>query len=277
MTEELSDLYGNCREAANILTDSGAGLKNMLSVLKMASDLLLPYIENAGDPRLDMYAAMLRHSYYGLLRLTNNIGEMGDVLNGGMALARTSFDIVAAVRDLAGTVDHLVRGSGARVLFESREKRCVICADRRRLDMLLLNLLSNSLQNAPGGLVRVSVVSCADRVVLCVSDNGPGIRGDALPSAWSSYGAPRALAARAGGAGMGLALVQHIARRHGGSAVLESSPGKGTTVTVSLPAGQPAARKMPADGANDDGGMQQLLAELSGVIGYEKYTQLYLD
>jgi hypothetical protein len=63
---------------------------------------------------------------------------------------------------------------------------------------------------------------------------------------------------------------------HGGSAVLESRPGGGTTVTVSIPVFAEAVTEPGPGIAGDDGNsIRQFLTELSGVAGYEKYTQLY--
>jgi signal transduction histidine kinase len=222
---------------------------------------------------------MISHSYFGMYRLTDNLSALAAILRGDAAAARTSYDIVGACRALVASTAHLTGDSGCRLRFESNEESLVISADRRLMNKLLLNLLSNSLMNtAPGGEVTVSVLSVGERIVLSVCDNGSGIRGEVLPTVWNRYGTLKAPAEKTGGVGLGLTLVQHIARLHGGSAVLESRQGEGTTVTISLPAeapGTPCGGFELAD--NGDYGTQQLLAELSGIVGYDKYTQLYLD
>jgi signal transduction histidine kinase len=270
---------GGHTETAELLSAAGVELRNQLSVLKMASGLLFSSIENLGNPRLGKYMSMIYHCYYNLLHLTNNISDLGAFIRGDAPLARTSFDIVASCRDLLGTVAHFAENSGVELRFESNEDSCYIYADRLRLDKLLLNLISNSLKSMTrSGLVTVSVTSAVDRVVLSVSDSGDGIRGDVLPTAWSRYTAPRDLSEYTGGVGLGLSIVQHIARLHGGSAVLESKPGEGTTVTVSLPIEKPDTadlRVLVAD--NDGAGMEQILTELSGVVSFDKYTPLYMD
>ena len=266
-------------ETAELLTAAGVELKNMLSVLKMAAGLLAPYIEAMANPRVAKYSAMIYHCFYNMLRLTNNISDLGAFLRGDATLTRSSFDIVTSCRELIGTVTHLTEDSGAVIRFVSNEDSIHIYADRLRLDRLLLNLLANSLRSLTrGGIVVVSVKSAGDRVVLSVSDCGDGISAEVLPTAWSRYGAPRDLAEFTGGIGLGLAIVQHIARLHGGSAVLESKAGEGTTVTVSLPVVYPEAPDFRTRLADYDGyGMEQILTELSGVMNYEKYTQVYMD
>lgn len=282
MTGQYSNLPGTGREAAEtaeLLSATGAAMKNMLSVLNMASGLLFPSVESFGNPQLDKYASMISHCYFGMHRLTDNLSALAGILRGDAAPERTTYDLADAWRGLVASAAHLTDGGGCRLRFESSEECIVVSADRHLMNRMLLNLLSNSLLNtASGGEVTVSVLSAADRVVLSVHDSGAGIRGAVLPTAWNRYGAPKEPMERMDGVGLGLAIVQHIARLHGGIAVLESRPGEGTTVTVSLPArapGTPIDETEPAD--DGDGGMQQLLTELSGVVSYDKYTQIYLD
>jgi signal transduction histidine kinase len=264
------------RETSEVLLSASVELRNMLSVMKMASDLLLPAIEDLGNRHTDRYASMLCHCFYRMLRLTDDLGDLGAIQRGGMPLSCTTYDIVGACRELVGSVRHFAVGS--RVVFESSVETIFIYADRFRLDKMLLNLIANSLQNMPqGGQVTLSVVPAAERVVLSVRDNGMGMSSDILPTAWSRYAAPKDPAHRTNGVGLGLTLVQNIARLHGGSAVLESKPGGGTAVTVSLPLLKPPVTEPGTCQACADSGLWQLLTELSGVINYEKYTQLYMD
>ncbi len=264
---------------ANLLSGVSTEYKNMLSVLKMASGLLLPYIENIGNPRYSRYTAMIYHSYYNMLRLTNNLSDLGCILHEDMPLVRSSFDIVSACSDLVDSVQHLISDTEVKLLFKSNEESLLIYADRVKLDKLLLNLLANSLSNTRhGDILTLSVVSAGDRFIIAVSDSGGGIPEGIMSTAWKRYSTPKTLAETEAGVGLGLTIVRNIARLHNGSAVLESRPGEGTTVTVSLPIEKPETtdfRTSVVDYESYD--MQQLLTELSGVISYEKYTTQYMD
>jgi signal transduction histidine kinase len=264
---------------ANLLSAVSTEFKNMLAVLRMASGLLLPYIENVGNPRFNRYTAMIFHCYYNMLRLTNNLSDLGSILRDDVPLRCSSFDIVAACRDLIDSVQHLVMETGIELRFKSNEESLFISADRVKLDKLLLNLLSNSLSyTPPGGILTLSVISAGDRFVISVSDSGAGIPGDVMSTAWNRYSAPKNMIYPETGVGLGLTLVRNIARLHNGSAVLESRPGEGTTVTVSLPIEEQETTDLKTSIADYESyDMQQLLTELSGVISYEKYTQQYMD
>lgn len=264
---------------ANLLSAVSTEFKNILAVLKMASGLLLPYIENISNPRFNRYTAMIYHCYYNMLRLTNNLSDLGGILRDDVPLLRSSFDIVAACRDLIDSVQHLVMETGVELRFKSNEESLTIYADRVKLDKLLLNLLSNSLSyTPPGGILTLSVISAGDRFVISVSDSGAGIPGDVMSTAWNRYSAPKNMIDTETGVGLGLTIVRNIARLHNGSAVLESRPGEGTTVTVCIPIDKQEASDFKTSIVDYESyDMQQLLTELSGVISYEKYTQQYMD
>lgn len=265
-------------ETANLLSSVGVELKNMLSILKMSSGLLTPYIENMGNPRLNRYLATIFHCFHDMLRLTNNISDYSSILREDMTLVRTSYDIVAAGRELLDSVRHLVGASGVNLDFKSNEASLFIYADRVKLDRVILNLLANSLSQArAGNAVTLSVFSAGDRVVISVSDNGAGIPNDVMPTAWNRYQISKETVDPVG-IGLGLTIVQNIARLHGGSAVLESKPGEGATVTVSIPLEKTETTDFRSKIVNyDSDDMQLLLTELSGVIGSENYSQLYMD
>jgi signal transduction histidine kinase len=85
--------------------------------------------------------------------------------------------------------------------------------------------------------VLVSVRPGRDGVVLEVRDTGVGVSEEERQRLFDRlYRAPGAVAAQVQGAGLGLSIVEKILHRHGGSVTIDSEPGVGTVVTVTLPA-----------------------------------------
>jgi len=127
----------------------------------------------------------------------------------------------------------------------------MVVGDAGRLQQLASNLISNAVKFTPErGLVQVSLLKNGERVQLVVRDNGLGIAPEFLPHVFDRFTqADTTSARRAGGLGIGLALVRHIALLHGGQ-VRADSPGlgKGATFTVDLPAA-PLAAALAAIGA----------------------------
>lgn len=106
---------------------------------------------------------------------------------------------------------------------------------------LLLDLLCNLVQNAvraaaPGSPVALYCSQSGDSVTLTVADTGCGIPPEELPRITEPfYMVDKSRARRQGGSGLGLALCRRIAAAHGSALQIESEPGKGTRVSVTLP------------------------------------------
>src|ERR1043165_8323545 len=100
------------------------------------------------------------------------------------------------------------------------------------------NLVENALHHtAAGGTILISIAKRATQSEVSVKDTGSGIAAEHLPRAFDRF--YRADPSRASdGLGLGLSLVKSITDLHGGSAQIDSEPGRGTTVTLSFPSGQ---------------------------------------
>jgi len=100
-----------------------------------------------------------------------------------------------------------------------------------------LIVLDNALKYTPaGGTVTVTVGATGGQCALVVRDTGVGIPPDVLPHVFERFyrGAPAE--GREPGAGLGLAIARWVAEAHGGTVVIKSEPGRGTVVTIRLPA-----------------------------------------
>src|SRR5271167_2563550 len=118
-----------------------------------------------------------------------------------------------------------------------------ISADANQISQILMNLLLNAAQaTPPGGTITVLAekVRFADMVELRVRDTGCGIPADILPHVFEPFFSTK----RGKGTGLGLSITRNYVRSHGGDIQLESIPGSGTTVRVTLPL-QQAGKPVP--------------------------------
>jgi two-component system heavy metal sensor histidine kinase CusS len=100
------------------------------------------------------------------------------------------------------------------------------------------NLVENAVHHTPaGGSIEISISNRGPHAEVSVKDTGAGIAAEHLPRVFDRF--YRADSARSSdGVGLGLALVKSIMDLHGGSARIESTPGLGTSVTLSFPEGR---------------------------------------
>ncbi len=124
-------------------------------------------------------------------------------------------------------------------LVTSLDRAAWVKGDAKRLAQVLNNLLNNAIKFTPsGGQIFVELKGEDGQTVLVVRDTGPGIPPDFLPHVFERFAQADDSVTRAhGGLGLGLAIVQHIIERHGGTvAVANGPPGTGAIFTARLPA-----------------------------------------
>jgi signal transduction histidine kinase len=136
-----------------------------------------------------------------------------------------AFDVLARQREITFTV-HCGPGLPDEVFW-----------DVDRIHEVLGNLLSNAFKFTPrGGCVELTLDATDHSVRIVVHDTGAGIPPDQLPRIFDKfYQADNQRAAGAVGTGLGLAIAKQIVDAHGGTITCDSTPGVGTTFTITLP------------------------------------------
>jgi signal transduction histidine kinase len=130
-----------------------------------------------------------------------------------------------------------VRAKGLTYVIGGCAPELTVRADREKLQQILLNLLSNAIKFTDrGGEVRVSCVERDGRIAVAVADTGVGIAADKLATIFEPFvQVDQRLTRPHEGVGLGLAISRDLARGMGGDLAAESTPGAGSTFTVTLP------------------------------------------
>jgi PAS domain S-box-containing protein len=182
-------------------------------------------------------------------RLIDDLLDTSRIVSGKLTIERRAVNLVEIVLT---ALDAARPGAAAKEIdlrFTPDDANIAVVGDSGRLHQLASNLLSNAVKFTPErGSISVLLLRNADRVQLQVKDNGIGIAPEFLPHVFDRFTqADTSAARRAGGLGIGLALVRHIALLHGGQVRADSAGvGRGSTFTVELPAAPAsAARPVP--------------------------------
>ncbi len=184
-----------------------------------------------------------------LLDLIDEVLDLTRVGPGQKAVRLPPVDLHDLVVTTIGLVQPAAAARSISIVAQARDGRAVwALADRPRTVQILLNPLTNAiLYNFEAGTVEVTARSAdRDRVELAVHDRGPGIHADLLGRAFEPFDRLGAEHRGVEGTGMGLALSRGLAEEMGGSLTVTSTPGAGTTFTLSLPAASEPVRSAPA-------------------------------
>ncbi len=183
------------------------------------------------------YATLINESGNHLLAVVNGILDMSKIEAGNFEITPEPFKPSQVV---AGCCDMLaLRARDAGVTLEKfvGDGLPEIVADKRSLNQILLNLISNAIRfTERGGKVTVSARAEAATMTFVVEDSGIGISEENLARVGEPYfQAGSSYDRRQGGTGLGLSIVKGLVRLHGGEISIRSRVGEGTRVIVSLP------------------------------------------
>ena len=246
---ELSDLARKYEaekvraEAANqakseFLANMSHELRTPLNAINGFSEIMLTEMFGTlGDSRYRDYAQDILNSGQHLLALINDIMDMSKIEAGKMKLNFEEVALDEVVEDAARIVRHRAEAAGLALSLDA-PRLPPIEADQRAVKQVLLNLLSNAVKFTPrGGDVTVLVDCVEDEMVrVRVRDTGIGIASEDLARLGRPFEQIESQQAKTQqGTGLGLALSKALVELHGGELAIESTPGKGTTVSFSLP------------------------------------------
>ncbi len=149
---------------------------------------------------------------------------------------REIVDLATIAADTIRLLQPLADQNSIRIESDLHPSFCP--ADPNALAIVADNLISNAIHHQPaGGQVSVTVVTRQDRVILKVSNTGPGIPPEHLDRLFDRfYRIDPARGSVGGHSGLGLAIVKAITENHQGAVEVESPPGQGATFRVSFPA-----------------------------------------
>jgi signal transduction histidine kinase len=185
-----------------------------------------------------------------LLKLVNTLLDFSRIEAGRIDASYERTDLATYTAELVSNFRSAVEKAGLTLTVNCPPLPEPIHIDRDMWEKIVLNLVSNALKHTFSGGIRVSLSWCGDHARLTVADSGVGIPADELPRLFDRFHRVKGAKSRSHeGTGIGLALVQELVRVHGGTVVVESREGEGSTFTATvkagtahLPAGRPGAQ-----------------------------------
>ncbi len=192
-----------------------------------------------GEPKYHEYAGDIYRSGKHLLDVINDILDLTKIEGGHLKLDEQEVDVGNVFAACERLVAESAKAGRVDLDVASPREPVTLAVDPTRLTQILLNLLSNAIKFTPEGRrVALSMSRApAGDCLITVVDTGIGMTADEMVQALQPFQQiDNSLARRYEGTGLGLTLTKLLTELHGGSLALDSAPGRGTRVTVRLPA-----------------------------------------
>mgnify|MGYP005844551131 CR=1 FL=1 len=229
-------LERNEQARRNLLADVAHELRTPLTIIEGTADGIIDGVLEPTPEQL----GIIREEAEVLTKLVGDLRDLSLAEAGQLHLDRASQDLAELVGKVARGFEPAAQRKDLGLIFRAEPGLSSASVDGTRLAQAVGNLVSNAIRHTPaGGRVEVSVGRDPDapgRALIVVADSGEGISAEDLPHIFERfYRADKSRSRRSGGSGLGLAIAKQLVEAHGGRLAAKSSPGEGSTFTISLP------------------------------------------
>lgn len=218
-------------------------LRTPLNAIIGFSDMLVHEMFGPfADPRQKDYAGLIRQSGEHLLSVVNAILDVSKIEAGTYTIQCENFQFSDAARMSLTMLQLQAAEKSIEIENAVTEATGQLVADRRAVQQILINLISNAVKFTPdNGTISIGARRSGDHFRFWVSDSGIGMSEADLARVGQPFmQIQNDYTRNFVGTGLGLSLVKGLVRLHQGGMSIESAPGLGTTVTITLPAAGPS-------------------------------------
>ena len=233
---------------SQFLANMSHELRTPLNSTLILAKLLADNRDHNLTPEQIKFAQTIYGASNDLLVLINDILDLSKIEAGMLDVRAEEIPLARLADDLAGAFQPVAAQKHLELAIRlDPGAPARIDTDPTRLQQILKNLLANALKFTERGGVTLAISGGGDRVQFAVSDTGIGIAADQQDAIFEAFRqADGASTRKFGGTGLGLSISRDLARLLGGDVAVASTPGKGSTFTLVLPATYAGPRVVPA-------------------------------
>lgn len=226
-----ANLERDARARRNLLADVSHELRTPLAVIRAELEAIQDGVHAADDEHL----ALLLKETGVLERLVTDLRTVTLSESGELPLHSEPTDVVVLAQEVVASFRTSAAAAGVTLRADTPDDLPLLEIDPIRMREVLSNLVGNALRYTPaGGEVTLAATRDPTHVRLVVRDSGEGVDPELLPHIFERFRKDP----RSRGFGLGLAIARQLVEAHGGTLTAESARGRGTTMTVELPAAE---------------------------------------
>jgi signal transduction histidine kinase len=229
------------RTKSQFLANMSHELRTPLNAIIGYSEMLQEEVEELDNEEFEEDLNRINGAGKHLLGLINDVLDISKIEAGAMDIYLETFPVEPMVQDVVSTMQTLVEKNSNTLEIDCPDSVGSIHADTTKIKQCLFNLLSNASKFTDQGTISLTVSrdseACQEWVNFTVSDTGIGMIEEQMGRLFEAFAQAEASTRRNyGGTGLGLAITRHFCEMMGGSVLVESEAGTGSTFTMKLPA-----------------------------------------
>jgi two-component system phosphate regulon sensor histidine kinase PhoR len=212
-------------------------LRSPLAAITQQHSVILDGLAGDLTEKQQELLARAQAKIQGLLNLINDLLDLAKMEAGYGQIEQVPLNLRPILTEILALLREKATNQRITLNLEAPEDLPLIQADRRSMEEVFTNLVSNAINYSPdGGKVSVAVISHGDYLEVLVKDQGIGIEAEEIPKIFDKFYRVKSPKTRQViGTGLGLSLVKGLIEAHRGAVDVESTVGAGTTFRVKLP------------------------------------------
>jgi HAMP domain-containing protein/signal transduction histidine kinase/CheY-like chemotaxis protein len=252
LEEKAEQLALTSKYKSEFLANMSHELRTPLNSLLILSKLLAGNQQGNLNEKQVEFARTINSAGTDLLNLINDILDLSKIESGTVSIDLGDMPLAQLQQHMDRTFRQLAADKGLRFSIDVSPKLpATVRTDEKRLQQVVMNLLSNAFKFTSRGEVRLDLkversTRHGDALAVSVTDTGIGIPKDKQKLIFEAFQQADGTTSRKyGGTGLGLSISREIARLLGGELRVESTPGKGSTFTLVVPLNGPQTGPLP--------------------------------
>jgi signal transduction histidine kinase len=211
-------------------------LRTPLQAIMGYTDLVIEELEAAGNYSYSDQLMRVTSNSERLLTLINNTLDLAKIEGGKMEVQLTRTNLSALIDEAASNINPLLKKNENQLFINIDDNTHTPSIDYEKSLQILVNLLSNATKFTKNGTITVSLINSPEHLKLTVHDTGVGLTKDQLDTIFYQFHqVDHKGAIKTKGTGLGLSITKHFCELMGGSIIVKSEAGIGTSFIVDIP------------------------------------------
>ncbi len=237
--QDLTDMQQLELSRREFVANVSHELRTPLTTIKTYAETMA---ESADDEDDKHFLGVIVHEVDRMTRIVKDLLTLSSLDHRKLSIFKKEFSIDKLLYEVVTKLSVEARSLGKKITYPATTELPKICADRDRIEQVIINIISNSVKyTGDNGVIQVFAGFLYNEIYIKIKDNGIGIPKEDLPKVFERfYRVDKARSREKGGTGLGLSIAYEIIKLHGGTISIDSVRGEGTEVIIKLPVNMPA-------------------------------------